>query len=383
MCQKLSPPSSPSKILRAALWLRLFCFFVGAVRNRALLCVVSAEPRLRPTSDFTRDSQTVMHQLNRTQLKILPISERQHKMSVADVYPLDAEIPPSENERLPIVAERIRTAKQNGKPVIWMMGAHVMRRGNSRFIIDLMERGIITHLATNGACAIHDFELAHIGATLEDVEDYIWDGKFGNWEETGRYLNEAIIRGYQDKLGFGEAVGRLIQEGEEGISFPHRDVSIFAAAYRLGMPITVHKGIGYDIIDQHPSADYAAMGWTTGEDFLRFAHSVSQLEGGVFLNLGSAVMGPEVYLKSLSMARNIATQRGEEIRHFTTANFDLIDFPDFQDEGAPTDAHYYHRPKKTILIRTVKDGGESYHISGDFAVTVPQLYRLVTTSLAM
>ncbi len=319
-----------------------------------------------------------MHYLNRNHLKILPLSERKHKMSVADVYPLNAEIPPYQNDRLSVVADRIMAASRRAKPVIWMMGAHVMRCGNSRFIIDLMERGLITHIASNGACAIHDFELAHIGATLEDVEQYIWDGKFGNWEETGRYLNEAIVRAHRDKLGFGEAVGRLIQEGEENIPFPYRDVSMFAAAYRFRIPFTVHKGIGYDIIDQHPAADYAAMGSTTGVDFLRFAHSISQLEGGVFLNLGSAVMGPEVYLKSLSMARNIAAQRGEEIRHFTTANFDLIDFPDFQEEGNPTDAHYYHRPKKTILIRTVKDGGESYHISGDFSVTVPQLYHLLT-----
>ena len=206
--------------------------------------------------------------------------------------------------------------------------------GNSRYIIDLMERGVLTHLATNGAGAIHDFELALIGATLEDVERYIWDGKFGNWEETGRYINDAITRGYSDKIGFGEAIGRFIQDGEGGVKFPHRKVSMFAAAYRLGVPMTVHKGIGYDIIDQHPTADYAAMGYTTGEDFLRFAHSVSKLEGGVFLNLGSAVMGPEVYLKSLSMARNLAAQRGEEIRHFTTANFDLIEFLRFREEGS-------------------------------------------------
>jgi hypothetical protein len=302
-------------------------------------------------------------------------------MTVADVYSLDAETPPYENENLPVIADRIVQAYREGRQVIWMMGAHVMRRGNSRFIINLMERGIITHLATNGACAIHDFEIALIGATLEDVERYIRDGQFGNWEETGRYLNEAIIRGYRDKVGFGEAVGRLIQDNEGGLQFPHRGISMFATAYRLGTPITVHKGIGYDIIDQHPSADYAAMGYTTGEDFLRFAHAVSKLEEGVFLNLGSAVMGPEVYLKSLSMARNIAAQRGDEIRHFTTANFDLIDFPDFRDEGNPTEAHYYHRPKKTILVRTVKDGGDSYHISGDFDRTVPKLYRLVIARL--
>ena len=323
----------------------------------------------------------VYSKLDRRRLQILPLVEREHKMTVADIYPLDAETPPYENDDLRIVADRIIQAHQSGKQVIWMMGAHVMRRGNSRYIIDLMERGVLTHLATNGAGAIHDFELALIGATLEDVERYIWDGKFGNWEETGRYINDAITRGYHDKIGFGEAIGRLIQNGECGVKFPHREISMFAAAYRSGIPMTVHKGIGYDIIDQHPAADYAAMGYTTGEDFLRFAHSISKLEAGVFLNLGSAVMGPEVYLKSLSMARNIAAQRGEEIRHFTTANFDLIEFSDFREEGSPADTHYYHRPKKTILVRTVKDGGESYHISGDFDRTVPKLYSLITEAL--
>ena len=318
---------------------------------------------------------------DRSKLNILPLSERQHKMTVEDIYELNAKTPPYENENLNIVAERIVQARKNEKEVIWMMGAHVLRRGNSRFIIDLMNKHVITHIATNGACAIHDFELAYIGATLEDVALYIKDGKFGNWEETGRFLNEAIIRGYKDKIGFGEAIGRLIAFNEEDIFFPHHDISIFATAYRLGMPLTVHKGIGFDITDQHPAADYAAIGWTSGEDFLCFMRAVSRLEGGVFLNLGSAVMGPEVYLKSLSMARNIAAQRGEEIRNFTAANFDLIDFPDFQDEGKSTDAHYYHRPKKTILIRTVKDGGESYHISGDFSVTIPKLYHLITTKL--
>ena len=310
-----------------------------------------------------------------------PLAEREHKMDVDDIYQLDSEVPPYENEYLYPIVAAILEAYHNHKPVIWMMGAHVMRRGNSRFIIDLMEKGMLTHLATNGAVAIHDFEIALIGSTLEDVERYIWDGKFGNWEETGKYLNEAIIRGYHDKIGYGESVGRLIQTGEEKIQFMYRELSIFAAAYRLSIPITVHKGIGYDIIDQHPSADYAAMGYTTGQDFLRFVHTVSKLEGGVFLNLGSAVMGPEVYLKSLSMARNVAHQRNEEIRNFLTANFDLIDFRDFRDEGSPKEAHYYHRPKKTILVRTIRDGGKSYHVSGDFDRTIPKLYNLLIAAL--
>jgi len=315
--------------------------------------------------------------IDRSRLKILSLSQREHKMTVEKIYQLDSEIPPYENKKLEEVADRIVKAHKRGGQVVWMMGAHVIRRGNSRFIIDLMERGVITHVATNGAGAIHDFELALIGATLEDVEQYIKDGKFGNWEETGRYVNEAVKRGYRDKIGYGEAISRMIHLGEEGINFPHRDISVFATAYRLGVPITVHRGIGYDITDQHPSADYAAIGYTSGQDFLIFANSISKLEGGVFLNLGSAVMGPEVYLKSLSMARNIAAQRGEKIRYFTTANFDLIQFDDFSDEGKPYEAHYYHRPKKTILVRTVKDGGESFHIQGDFDRTVPHLYLQV------
>ena len=318
---------------------------------------------------------------DRSEMETRPLAEREHKMDVDDIYQLDSEVPPYENEYLYPIVAAILEAYHNQKPIIWMMGAHVMRRGNSRFIIDLMEKGMLTHLATNGAVAIHDFEIALIGSTLEDVERYIWDGKFGNWEETGKYLNEAIIRGYHDKIGYGESVGRLIQTGEEKIQFMYRELSIFAAAYRLNIPITVHKGIGYDIIDQHPSADYAAMGYTTGQDFLRFVHTVSKLEGGVFLNLGSAVMGPEVYLKSLSMARNVAHQRNEEIRNFLTANFDLIDFRDFRDEGSPKEAHYYHRPKKTILVRTIKDGGESYHVSGDFDRTIPKLYNLLIAAL--
>ncbi|MBC8235812.1 hypothetical protein H8E77_40200 [bacterium] len=341
--------------------------------------------------------------IDRSRLKILSLSQREHKMTVENIYQLDSEIPSYENRNLEEVSDRIVKAHKRGGQVVWMMGAHVIRRGNSRFIIDLMERGVITHVATNGAGAIHDFELALIGATLEDVERYIKDGKFGNWEETGRYVNEAVKRGYRDGIGYGEAIGRMIHLGfealtpalsaenqrrrqfeaerseqrEREIDFPHRDISVFAAAYRLGVPITVHRGIGYDITDQHPSADYAAIGYTSGQDFLIFANTISKLEGGVFLNLGSAVMGPEVYLKSLSMARNIAAQRGEKIRYFTTANFDLIQFDDFSDEGKPYESHYYHRPKKTILVRTVKDGGESFHIQGDFDRTVPHLYLQV------
>ena len=168
---------------------------------------------------------------------------------------------------------------------------------------------------------------------------------------------------------------------------PFSGVSIFAAAVRLGIPITVHKGIGYDITDQHPSANFAAIGKTSGDDFLIFAKTVSNLENGIFLNLGSSVMGPEVYLKALSIARNLAEQHGKKISHFTTAVFDLMPLGDWQNEkdivnyknqDSMNDARYYFRPLKSILVRTVKDGGKSYYIQGDFRDTVPALYRTIT-----
>ena len=286
------------------------------------------------------------------------------------------------NPDINTLAEEILKAKSRSRQIIWMIGAHVLRQGCSRLIINLMERGFITHLATNAAVAIHDFEMAFQGATLEDVEFYIKDGQFGNWEETGRFVNEAIVRGYKRGIGFGESIGLMIEDEEcAGMSF--KGVSVFAAAVRLGIPVTVHKGIGYDITDQHPSADFAAIGKTSGEDFLIFAKSVSKLENGVFLNLGSSVMGPEVYLKALSIARNLASQEGREIKHFTTAVFDLVPFGNWQEEddivdykkpGRMSDPRYYFRPLKSILVRTVKDGGKSHYIQGDFKDTVPALY---------
>jgi len=229
----------------------------------------------------------------------------------------------------------------------------------------------------NGAGPIHDFELALIGATTESVARYIREGQFGLWEETGR-INEAIRQGAREGLGLGEAVGRMIEKEQ----FPHRQVSILAAGYRLRVPVTVHVGIGYDIIHEHPSCDGAALGATSYQDFLILAHSVSRLQGGVLLNLGTAVMGPEVYLKALSMARNVAHQEGRRIHQFTTAVFDLLDLgPDYHHEAPKSDPHYYFRPYKTILVRTVQDGGESFYVRGDHRATLPNLYRRVITLL--
>jgi hypothetical protein len=314
---------------------------------------------------------------DRSKLKLRPLSERVHDMTLAEVLNLDHDVPPFDDPNLGQVAERVAQAHRAGNQVILMMGAHVIKRGLSRFVIDLMERGIITHVGMNGAGPIHDFELALIGATTESVARYIREGQFGLWEETGR-INEAIRQGARHGLGLGEAVGRMIEEGQ----FPHRQVSILAAGYRLQVPVTVHVGIGYDIIHEHPSCDGAALGATSYQDFLILAHSVSRLQGGVLLNLGTAVMGPEVYLKALSMARNVAHQEGRPINQFTTAVFDLLDLgPDYHREAPKSEPHYYFRPYKTILVRTVQDGGESFYIRGDHRATLLNLYRRVVALL--
>jgi len=311
---------------------------------------------------------------DRSRLRLRPLAERVHDMSLEDVLLLDAEVPPFPDPNLEKVAERIAAARRRGRPVILLMGAHVVKQGLSRFVINLMKRGILTHVGGNGACAIHDFELALTGATTESVARYIREGQFGLWQETGR-INDAVREGVRRGLGFGEAVGRMIEEGR----FPHREVSILAAGYRLRVPVTVHIGIGQDIIHEHPNCDGAALGEASYRDFLVFARSVSQLEGGVFLNYGTAVMGPEVFQKALSMARNVAHQAGQRIERFTTAVFDLLDLgPDWHSEPPKTDPRYYFRPYKTILVRTVQGGGESYYIRGDHRVTLPNLYRLVT-----
>ena len=227
--------------------------------------------------------------------------------------------------------------------------------------------------------------MALIGATLEDVERYVKDGSFGHWRETSEAINEAVVRGFKKGWGMGEAIGRMIND-ETYCPMPYKDISIFAAAYRLGIPITVHKGIGYDITDQHPSADFKAIGKTSGDDFLIFADSVSKLQDGVFLCLGSQVMGPEVYLKALAMVRNVARQQGRKINRFTTAVFDLVDLGSWWKEADVVnyrrpetlkDQRYYFRPLKSILVRTVRDGGKSFYVRGDFGLTIPALYHRI------
>ncbi|HEX5444370.1 MAG TPA: hypothetical protein VFW87_11095 [Pirellulales bacterium] len=309
---------------------------------------------------------------DRCQIRLAELALRGHDLQPIDCRALDA---PFEEYLQPEFAElidRIAAARRHGRPVIAMIGGHLVKLGLSRYLIDMMERGIVTHLAANGAVMIHDFELALGGGTSENVPKWLQLGQFGLWKETGR-LNEIISQAARHGEGMGEAIGRVIEEER----FAFRELSLAAAGWRSRVPVTAHVSMGSDVIHAHANCDGAALGATSYTDFLIFAHSVQQLEGGVFLNIGSAVTGPEVYLKALSMARNVARQRGEEIRRFTTAVFDLVELPDDYRAGTPPKEHpqYYYRPWKTILVRTVADGGRSYYFAGDHRQTIPTLWR--------
>ena len=312
-------------------------------------------------------------QFDRSMLILKPLVERQHDMDLSYLIHPDTEIEPFEHPAMSVLAERIHAARDCGSPVILMMGAHVIKCGNSPLIVDLMQRGLLSLVAVNGAGMIHDFELAMIGASTESVGRYVSEGQFGLWQETGR-INEAAAAAYREGIGLGEVVGRMIEEEK----FPHRDISVLAAGYRLKIPVTVHVGIGLDIIHEHPNFDGAATGAATYTDFLIFTEIVTQLEGGVLLNFGTAVMGPEVYLKAISMARNVARQEQKSIRRFTTAVFDIREIgADIHQEAPKSDPAYYFRPYKTVLVRTVKDGGESFYVKGDHRRTFPALYHLL------
>lgn len=312
-------------------------------------------------------------QFDRSKLRLKPLQERQNDLELSVLIDPSSPYERMDQPDLDVIARRIIAARQKGAPVVIMMGAHVLRRGNSPLLIDLMQRNLVTHIAMNGAVAIHDFEFALIGETTESVARYIAEGQFGLWQETGQ-INEAMVQAAKEQIGMGEAIGRMIAEG----NFPHREISILANGYRLQVPITIHACIGQDIIHEHPNLDGAAIGASSYTDFLIFAETIHKLENGVLLNIGSAVMGPEVYLKALAMARNVAHQEGKSIRHFTTAVFDLHDLgPDFRVEAPRGTAAYYYRPYKTILVRTVQDGGESFYIQGDHRTTIPNLYHRI------
>jgi len=307
---------------------------------------------------------------DRSALQIKPLAERENLIQLASFPTLDQPIERLADPSFPELARRMLAAGEEKAAIILLMGAHLLRAGNSRYIIDLLRKGLLTHIGMNGAGAIHDFEMALVGATTESVARYISEGQFGLWADTAR-INEIVKEGVTAGLGFGEAVGKAISEGD----FPHKEISILAAAYELRIPVTIHVGLGYDITHEHPNCDGAAIGQASYDDFLIFAETVTRLEKGVLLNFGSAVMGPEVYLKALSMARNVARQQGRRIADFTTAVFDIFPLDaDLNHEPGKEDYRYYYRPLKTILVRTVRDGGTSFYVRGDHRRTLPTLY---------
>lgn len=309
------------------------------------------------------------NELSFEQIKTNSASDRINLVRIDNMLvPGVSPVPMWEHPDFDLLVERIHTARSNNHQVIWSQGAHVIKNGLSRYLIELIKAGVITHLSGNGACSIHDFELAYLGGTSEDVPTAIEDGSFGMWEETGRWMNEALQLGSRNGWGYGEALARYIDANPE--RFPYRDDCVLYQAYLHGVPATYHIALGTDIIHQHPIVDFGAIGATSGRDFHRICHSVSQMENGVFLNFGSGVIGPEVFLKALSIARNT----GNMTRHITTANFDLIDLGDYRSKIGYDDPNYYYRPRKNIVNRPVSRGGMGWHFVGDHKQTVPNLY---------
>jgi len=250
-------------------------------------------------------------------------------------------------QHLKDVAAAIVQARRDDRPVMLGMGAHAIKVGLNPVIIDLMKRGIVTSLSLNGAGIIHDFELAFVGQTSEDVDKEILTGAFGMADETGAMLNGAI-NAAGDEEGIGAAVGRMIATGD----FPYKDHSLLAAGHRLNIPVTVHVAIGTDIIHMHPTFDGQSTGLAAARDFEAFCSLVSELEGGVYINLGSAVLLPEIFLKAVTLCRNI----GHTLAHFTTVNMDFVQ-------------HY--RPNTNVVRRPTQGGGRGFSLTGHHEIMLP------------
>jgi len=255
------------------------------------------------------------------------------------------------------VVGAIVSAVKNGRPVLLMMGAHAIKVGLNPIIVDAMRRGLVNAVAFNGAGAIHDFELCYHGETSEDVQHGLNDGSFGMVDETGRMMNAALADGVARGLGAGRALG------ERACAFPNRHLSIMAAGVEIGAPVTVHIAIGTDIIHQHPTTSGAVLGEASYRDFQTFASVCAQLEGGVVLNVGSAVIMPEVFLKALTIARNL----GHKVEKFTTATFDMT-------------RHY--RPAENVQRRPTVLGGHGVYITGHHEINLPLLFAAVAETLA-
>jgi hypothetical protein len=256
------------------------------------------------------------------------------------------------------IARRIAHAHRTNKTMLLGMGAHPIKVGLSPLIIDFMERGIIDAVALNGAGIIHDFELAFMGQTSEDVAASLKNGSFGMAEETGGFLNQAISEGARHELGIGAAVGEAILKAR----LPHRKLSILATGAQLGIPVTAHVAIGTDIIHMHPKADGKALGAGSLSDFRTLASVVATLGNGIYLNLGSAVVLPEVFVKAVSLARNLEYR----VHNLTTIDVDFI-------------SHY--RPLTNVVTRPTLESGRGYHLTGHMEIMVPLLFAAVLEEL--
>jgi len=328
-----------------------------------------------------------------SQIETYPVATRSNKVKLGNlVFPRDVagrsfDVPQQVRQDVRAVAEAVVAARRAGKPVILFTGAHLIKNGLGPLLLDLVERDCVTLVAGNGATTIHDFELALIGETSENVPAALDKGLFGMAYEFG-YINTALSVGNEQKLGYGESLGRMICEeafrrqvlsriaqADSPSNFLHPEVSVLAACYRRSVPFTVHVGIGTDVIDQHPSFDGQAKGGCSGRDFLLYTNEVTQLTGGgVVLNVGSAVTGPEVLLKAVSMAANV----GCVLHGILAADFDLRMHEPRQmtNESAPC---YYFRDQKSVVTRIPEAfGGRGLYVQGDQKQTIPLLYQQIT-----
>ena len=255
-------------------------------------------------------------------------------------------------------------ARSSGKGIIWGLGGHVVKVGLGPVIGDLVQSGFVTGVAMNGSAAIHDFEVALRGTTSEDVEEQLGEGRFGMAQETGQYMNACIDHAASNDIGLGEGLGRFIAKGEEhGIAFQHRPMSILAQAYDRKVPVTVHVAIGTDIIHAHPQTSGSALGETTYRDFRLFCSMARALDGGgVYLNVGSSVILPEVFLKAVSVVRNL----GHRLEEFTTVNLDFIQ-------------HY--RPTQNVLRRPTQRSGQSIALTGHHEIMIPLIAAALKGSI--
>ncbi len=325
-----------------------------------------------------------------------PLRDRKNKVTIDNIIlpgqtaDMECRLDPRVSEMIEVIARHVLEARSENKPVILFSGGHLIKNGMGMLAADLVDRGMVTLVGGQGSTAIHDFELALIGATSEHVPKGLEHGTFGMAYEFS-YFNSALLAGNRHKLGFGEALGRMIcDEGfreqvlavcareDSPRSFRHPDVSLLCTCYERAVPFTVHAGIGTDVTDQHPSFDGEAKGGCSGRDFLIFAEHISRFrQGGVALNIGSAVTGPEVLLKAVSMAANI----GEPPRGIVTADFDLRDHisGEMIDETSP---FYYMRDQKSVVTRVPSAyGGEGYYVQGYQQQTFLYLYKKIVEGL--